>query len=165
MPGPGVMESTRDALILALDLEDYMSLLRTGQPSHFKDIFPNSNTSFEAGMTRMVAMLLGTILSEAVRRGEDPFSSASAVAARAAQAGPLVTEAFGTITRYLAARGVALEGDGLGWRRRGLYDKGRRLVATKAFRPGDIILDDSSCLTMRYDQDVPERRSNGPNLI
>jgi hypothetical protein len=131
-----------------------------------KGIFANKQVGPEEMMTKMVSIVLNMIAAEAVRRGEDPYSSASVVAARAAQADPIVSEAFKYITANLAYYGLALEGDGLGWRRRGLYDKGRRLVATKVFRPGDVIFEDSSCIAMRYDdEDIREHEGNGLNIV
>jgi len=79
----------------------------------------------------MWVAVLTKIHAEAARRGEDSYSSACVVKARAAQADMRVKEAFSRTTAQFARWGVALEGDGLGWRRRGMFDKGRRLVPSR----------------------------------
>lgn len=86
--------------------------------------------------------------AEAMVRGEGPQLKPADHEGMLAQAPEAAVLAFAAIKARLAEWGVVLEGDGLEWRRRDIYDKGRRLVAAKAFRPGDIIYRDDSCLRM-----------------
>lgn len=125
----------------------YDHFLRTGQLSS-DNVHAFDDDDVAPTSSKIVVAALSKIQAEAVRRGEDPYSSACVVKARAAQADSRVKEAFSRFTAQLARWGVTFEGDSLGWRRRGLYDqndKNDRLVATKAFRPGDVIIEDPSC--------------------
>jgi hypothetical protein len=61
------------------------------------------------------------------------------------------------MTKQFLRSGLSLEGGGLGWRRRDMFDKGRRFVATEAFRPGEVLFRDPSCLSFRTASETSTR--------